>query len=169
MSQWVCDPVSQPPNQKNKKESPIWYPYLITTAVPWHTCDRIMWNGIIQKGRGTTERIRWSPSRECRFIVRSFDQNLTSQGINAFLWRKIWKTQAPLKAAFFVCTASLGNILTIDNLRCRLMILDCCCMCKKNGEMVDHAPNCEVAKTMWSDFFFFGGNGLNMARKLVDS
>ena len=44
-----------------------------------------------------------------------------------------------LELLFLVWNAALENILTIDNLRKRkIWILDWCCMCERNGELVDH-------------------------------
>lgn len=45
---------------------------------------------------GAIDKISWNPSEKGRFIVRSFYQILTSQGMNAFPW----KTKTPLKVAF---------------------------------------------------------------------
>jgi hypothetical protein len=43
------------------------------------------------------------------------------------------------RVAFFSWTATLGNVLTIDNLRKRdLFIQEWCCMCKRSGDDVDH-------------------------------
>jgi hypothetical protein len=54
-----------------------------------------------------------------------------------------------------VWTASLGKILTLDNLRKRgLTVVDWCCMCKKSGESINHLLlHCEVARTLWSVLF----------------
>jgi hypothetical protein len=41
--------------------------------------------------------------------------------------------------AFFVWSAALGNILTTENLQKRhVIVVDRCCMCKKNRESMDH-------------------------------
>ena len=43
------------------------------------------------------------------------------------------------KGRFLFMSASLGKILTIDNLRKRyVLVLDWCYMCKSCGESVDH-------------------------------
>ena len=57
-----------------------------------------------------------------------------------------------LRVAFFVWTAALGKILTIDNLRLRkIRIIDWCYMCKCNGESVDHLfLHCYIASDLWS-------------------
>ena len=50
-----------------------------------------------------------------------------------------WKPKVPSRVAYFVWTVALGNILTVDNIwKQKILILDCYCMCKRNGELVDH-------------------------------
>jgi precorrin-4 methylase len=53
----------------------------------------------------------------------------------------------PLIAAFFAWSATLGKILTMDNLRKRyVIVVNMRCMCEKNGESVDHLLfHCVVA------------------------
>jgi hypothetical protein len=48
--------------------------------------------------------------------------------------------------AYFAWFATLGKILIVDNLRKRkIVVVDCCCMCKKSGETIDHLLlHCEV-------------------------
>jgi hypothetical protein len=48
-----------------------------------------------------------------------------------------------------------GKILTLDNLRKkRVIVIDRCCMCKMNGESVDHILlHCEVARALWNAIF----------------
>jgi hypothetical protein len=44
-----------------------------------------------------------------------------------------------LKVTFFVWLVALGKIHSMDNLRKRhVIVVDRCCMCKNNGESVDH-------------------------------
>ena len=51
----------------------------------------------------------------------------------------IWKVKVPKRVAFFMWTAALSQILTLD----KLMLRDCllanrCCMCYCTEESVDH-------------------------------
>ena len=47
--------------------------------------------------------------------------------------------EVPQKVAFFVCTATLRKILTIDNLRKRyILIINWCCICISHGESTDN-------------------------------
>lgn len=57
-----------------------------------------------------------------------------------------------LRLLFFIWTASLGRILTIDNLICRGHILvNWCSMCRGGVETVDHLfVHCSVACRLWS-------------------
>ena len=49
------------------------------------------------------------------------------------------QSKVPPRVAFFSWSASLGKILTTDNLcKRRILVLDWCYMCKSCGELVDH-------------------------------
>jgi hypothetical protein len=63
-----------------------------------------------------------------------------------FIFESVWRTKVPLRVGFFVWSAALGKIFTMDNLWKQLVIVvDRCCMCKRNGESVDHIfLHCEV-------------------------
>ena len=52
---------------------------------------------------------------------------------------------------FFVWTVALGKILTTNNLRKTVLILDWCNMCKCNGESFDHLLlHYSIATDLWS-------------------
>ena len=73
------------------------------------------------------------------FAVRSYYQVLTKSFDQSFPCKTVWKPKVPSRVAFFVWTTALRNILTTDNLRKRkILILDWCYMCERNGELVDH-------------------------------
>ena len=74
--------------------------------------------------------------------------------LGRFLGRVCGKPKL-LLVAFFVWAAALGHILTIDNLRRRqVIVLDWCCMCKKNGESISHLLlHCSTAREIW--YFIF--------------
>ena len=72
---------------------------------------------------------------------------------------KYLEAQVPSSVAFFVWTAALETILTIDNLcKRKILILDWCYMCKSNGESVDHLLlHCPIVFKLWSMMFTLFG------------
>ena len=78
------------------------------------------------------DTISWGADKSKCFTVGSYYRALLGMHCVSFPWKIIWKSRVPPRVAFFVWTAALGGILTIDNLRRRkVMVLDWCCMCKK--------------------------------------
>jgi hypothetical protein len=87
---------------------------------------------------GGVDKIWWVLNRKGKFEVRSFYSILTSFVSFPFPWKSIWCTKAPSRVAFFVRSAVLGKILTLDNLRKKNMVLvNRCGMCKEE-ESIDH-------------------------------
>jgi len=80
------------------------------------------------------------------------------------------KPEVPPRAAFFVWTATLGKILTIDNLRRKkVWITNWCYMCKCNGESVDHLLlHCPIASDLWSMFLGLFGVYWVMPKSVVE-
>jgi len=97
--------------------------------------------------RGSEDKLWWVSSKKA----------CSRSGLSLALWLalwevtflgSVWQTQAPTQAAYFGWSAVLGKILALNNLRKRYVILvDRCCMCKRNGESVDHLLllHCDVA------------------------
>jgi hypothetical protein len=54
---------------------------------------------------------------------KSYYQVLSTPIRSNFPWKSIWTVKAPMRAAFFVWTATLGKILTLDSLRKRNIIV----------------------------------------------
>jgi hypothetical protein len=100
------------------------------------------------RGRRVGEdKLWWAPSRKGKFAVHSFYKILACKDAVSFLWKSIWQTKGLLKVAFFAWLASHEKILTLDNLRKRqVIVVNRCCLCKRNGESVDHILiHCEIA------------------------
>jgi hypothetical protein len=75
--------------------------------------------------------IRWSPFKKGLFEVKSFYKALSNLANEVFPWKSIWRSKVLSRVAFFGWTASLGKILTHDNLRKRgIVVVEWCCMCK---------------------------------------
>ena len=104
---------------------------------------------------GGVDKIWWVPSRKGKFEVSSFYKEIISKAGCPFPWKCVWRTKAPPRVAFFVWSAALGKILTIDNLRKKNMVLiNRCGMCKRDEETIDHLLlHCECAQVLWNAFF----------------
>ena len=72
-------------------------------------------------------------------------------GVRGFPCRLIWRASTPVKVAVFVWEASLGKMLTIDNLQKRgITLVNKCYMCKGESNSVDHLlVYCKVARALW--------------------
>jgi hypothetical protein len=94
-----------------------------------------------------------------KFKVKLFYKALSNLDHEVFPWKSIWHTKVPSHVAFFKWTATLGKILTHDNLRkWNIVVVEWCYMCKKNGESVDHLLlHCEVASALWHFIFSWFG------------
>ena len=104
------------------------------------------------------------------FEFSSYYQVLIGNGDQSFPWKSIQKSKVPSKVAFFVWIATLGNILTIDNLRLlKIQILDWCFMCKSNRELVNHLLiHCSIATELWAMVFSLFGIHWVMPKMVVD-
>ena len=103
----------------------------------------------------------WSGSSKEGFQVKSYYRALLPSADRYVPWKSIWKTKAPPRVAFFVWAAALVHILATDNLRRRhVIVLDWCCMCKKNGESISHLLlHCLAAREVW---IFFSASLMSM-------
>jgi hypothetical protein len=74
------------------------------------------------------------PSKRSKFEVKSYNHVLTSQNGSSFPWKSIWRVKAPSWVAFFVWTAALRKILTLDNLRKMNVVVVEWCICVRRVE-----------------------------------
>ena len=128
--------------------------------------------GASLKGVGD-DKMCWELARGKGFTVHSYYQVLTNSFDQSFPWKTVWKSKVPSTTVFFVFfvwTVALGNILTIDNLRKQqILILDWCCMCKRNGESIDHLLiHCSIAFDLWSMVLTLFGIHWVMPKTVVD-
>jgi hypothetical protein len=119
---------------------------------------------------GRLDSVHWNLSSHVIFEVSSFYSALTQPSTSHFPWRFVWKSKVPSRVAFFIWTASLGKILNTDNLRrLKVIILDWCCLCKADGESVNHLLlNCPVARDLWNLVCSLFGVSWVMPRGVVD-
>ncbi|KAG7984487.1 hypothetical protein I3843_04G163600 [Carya illinoinensis] len=118
-----------------------------------------------------TERedsMAWSSAGSA--TISSYYRVMSSHGSCIFPWKSNWKVKVPPKVAFFCWVASLGKVLTTDNLRRRgLFIADWCVMCKKDGESVNHLfLHCEVSRFLWDEVLSWTGLHWVMPKDVVD-
>ena len=120
------------------------------------------------KGVGE-DRLCWRNRATKGFTVKDYYVCLCPPLVASFPWKIIWKAKVPPRIAFFSWTAALGKFLTIDNLRKRhLIIIDRCCLCKLNGESVDHLLlHCPLARELWSMVFGLFGLDWVMPCKVI--
>jgi hypothetical protein len=120
--------------------------------------------------QGHLDSLCWRPPSQKIFQVRSYYSVLLNPSRISFPWRSVWKAKVPTRVAFFSWTATLGRILTIDNLRKRrVLIIDWCCMCKSDGESVNHLLlHCPLAQDLWNLVFTLFGVSKVMPRGVED-
>ena len=99
--------------------------------------DRFMDTVYSSKVRGVgLDKVIWMPVRSIK--VRGFYLSFYPPTLS-FPWRLVWQSKVPPRVAFFSWSASLGKILTTDNLhKRRIIVLYWCYMCKRCRELVDH-------------------------------
>jgi len=78
--------------------------------------------------------------------------------------------KAPTRVAFFVWSATLGKILTHDNLRKRnVIVIEWCCLCKKSEESINHLLlHCEITRDLWSYILILFGVEWVMPRSVLE-
>lgn len=97
----------------------------------------------------------WVPSKRRLFDVRSFYNVLVCNDGTPFPLKTIWRIEVLLRVTFFAWSATLKKILTMENVRkLHVIVVDWCCMCKRNGEFMDHLfIHCDVVCTLWNAIF----------------
>lgn len=76
---------------------------------------------------------------------------------SSFTWKSLWKPKVPTTVAVFLWTATLGKILTVNNLRRPILVIDWYWICKSTGETINHLLlNCPI-KDFWVFFFVLFG------------
>jgi hypothetical protein len=99
--------------------------------------------------------LRWRLKSNGAFDIRSFYLALRDNQPVTFPWKAIWGVHAPRRVAFFAWSASWGRILTTDILMRRgYQLAGWCCMCRRDGETINHLLiHCDLAFGLWSFVF----------------
>ena len=119
-------------------------------------------------GRGE-DKMCWRIGSTTKFEVCLYYQALVPS-IGSFPWKIIWQAKIPPRVAFFSWLASLGKVLTADNLRrWNIILVSWCCMCKVDGESMDHLfLHCALARELWTMVFSLFGMYWVMPKQIVD-
>lgn len=85
------------------------------------------------------------------FCTKSLYRVMVGDRPWVFPHKCIWTIGIPSKVFFFLWTAFLDKILTLDNLQSRGWILaNRCCLCYREEETVDHLfVHCALANVIW--------------------
>ena len=87
------------------------------------------------KKRNKIPPLCWRSSIHKGFEDRTYYRALACKGDEMFPWKSIWKPIALTKVAFFLWAASMGKILTVENLSKRHIILmsfmSWCCVSRR--------------------------------------
>jgi hypothetical protein len=124
------------------------------------------------------DKIFWKASSTKEFKVRLYYQAL-DPSVGCFPWKSTWHAKVAPRVAFFTWLASLGKVLTVDNLETTKYYLGelvlyvqsrwGCCMCKVDWESVDHLfLHCALARELWTMVFSLFGMHWVMPRRIVD-
>jgi hypothetical protein len=62
------------------------------------------------------------------------------------------ESKSSFEGGGFVWAIALRKILMLDHLRkWNIVVVECCCICKKSGESIDHLLlHCEVTRDLWN-------------------
>uniref|UniRef100_A0A2N9EED7 Reverse transcriptase zinc-binding domain-containing protein n=1 Tax=Fagus sylvatica TaxID=28930 RepID=A0A2N9EED7_FAGSY len=114
--------------------------------------------------------LRWKICKDGVFTSRSFYSALINRRGVSFPWKSIWRVKAPPRVAFFIWTVAWGRILTCDNLMQRgYTMVGWCCMCRCDGETVEHLLlHCSAAQRLWNFVFASFRVHWVLPRKVVD-
>ena len=123
----------------------------------------------IPKG-GVCDSPCWGLNGSGKFDIRSFYHKIQNVAPSTFPWKGIWKVKVPKRVAFFMWTATRGQILTLDNLMHHgRPLVNRYCMCCCNEESMDHLLlSCPIAHSFWTYMLRLFGINWVMPGSVVD-
>jgi hypothetical protein len=111
------------------------------------------------------DKLWWVPSHKEKFDVRFFYRVHAYNDHASFPWKSIWRTKIPLKVAFFTWSTIIGKILR----KRHVIVVNRCCLCKKNRESVDHLLiHCKAACALCNAIFSRFGLSWVIYLRVVD-
>ena len=107
---------------------------------------------------GVEDRVVWKVSKNEIFSVKSL-YSLDPSCAVPFPWSIIWSPCVPTKVGFFAWEASLGKVLTQDQLKRRgWNLANRCPLCCDEEETINHILiHCSKAKVLWDLLFSLFG------------
>ena len=109
---------------------------------------------------GVEDRVVWKVSKNEIFFVKSL-YSLDPSCAVPFPWSIIWSPCVPTKVGFFAWEASLGKVLTQDQLKRRgWNLANKCVLCCAKEETINHIlVHCSKMRVLWDLVFsLFGVN-----------
>ena len=107
--------------------------------------------------RGTRLGVGLNGSPKEGFTSRSYYRVLQAsvEDTSLFPWKCVWKSLCPPGVSFYVWEVALGKILMTNNLWRRCFLLaDWSCLCRSDGESVNHLQlHCPFVHDLWAFIF----------------
>jgi hypothetical protein len=149
-----------------------WNVSFVREAHDWEVDVFISFFQVLDSTRVNRDRadcLSWVSSKKGVFRVKSYFGSLTCSGRTRFPWKSVAVSGTPEGSFLHLVFSSRYN-LTLDNLRKRyIIIVDRCCLCKRDGELVDHILlHCDVASALWNNIFSRFGIFWVMPRSVLD-
>ena len=94
----------------------------------------------------------WVPSKEGIFSVSSFFSAMIAASTTHSHRDFLWKSKVPTRVLAFAWLVLRGSIFSLDNLRCRkLIVVNACPLCLSVEESVDHLLlRCPMVNEIWN-------------------
>jgi hypothetical protein len=131
-------------NFRGNNRSLCWNLQFIGDFHDWELEDMmdILYSRQISEGNNC---VYWKLDGKGRFSVQPYYECLRHVPAFVFPWNGVWSRVVPCKVAFFVWTAALNSILTLDNLiKRKMVVVNRCLMCKCSCETIEplllHCP-----------------------------
>ncbi|OVA14467.1 Reverse transcriptase zinc-binding domain [Macleaya cordata] len=105
------------------------------------------------------DSFKWALTTSGSFTVKSTYDHLVNSLVGDFPKRLMWNPKISSKISFFMWTAYLNKILTIDNLKkCGNHMANACYSCLRAEESTDHLlTHCQYSHVIWLEILPHSG------------